>query len=207
MTIIDAKITTVSKTRKPYKKFTKVYKKDSLVIKRTIYSPITRTLTGFDESSNFYFQMSQVPNFAEFSAMFKQIKLNKVTVKWVPVVTQNNNSTVIKNLDMYTAINKDNFITGAPTSNSIREQSNCMIRSRNKGFTQTVYPVIKDQVGIAGATTYYTDIPCSKTWLSTSSGSIIYYGWDWFIADGGEATGTPLGNFIITYHIACRGPK
>lgn len=178
---------------------------NEVVIRRTVLSPIVQTTTGVDEASNYYFQMSQVPNFSEISAMFKEIKLVNVVIKWVPVKTETTGSE-ISNV-IYFAYNPNNYSTGAPTSATIREQNNCYIRKYTSTFTKKLHPVIKNQVGQAGISTYYTDIPCHKQWMPTESASVRFYGFDWVIPDNGTTATNPLGKFEITYKIACRFPK
>lgn len=39
-----------------------------------------------DVGSNYFFQVSQVPNSSEFSGMFKEFKLNYVRLKWQPAL-------------------------------------------------------------------------------------------------------------------------
>lgn len=207
--IISTNAPKTGKKKRVYrkKKFTGKRSNNTLTIHRTVYSPVTQTVVGVDSGYAFYFQMSQVPNFAEISNMFKQIKLNKVTVRWVPGFTQVDVTNTQRHTYLYTAINPNNINSGVPTASSIREQDNFKLRTVTKPWSVAIKPVLKVQIGQAGITTYYADRPCAKQWLSPTQADVQYYGFDFLVADSGNLTGTFLGSMEITYSIECRGSK
>lgn len=179
---------------------------NTVLIRRTAIASVVQTTVGVDTAANYYFQVSQVPNSSEIASMFKSFKLLSVDIKWVPKITQNETNNV-SSTNMYTAFNQDNNNTGLPNSASMREQNTCKVRTFFKQWKQRIYPVLKNQVGATGVTTYYTNMPCYKTWLSTSSLNIHYYGLDWVIPDAGLGLNVGYGKYEITYNIACKDPR
>lgn len=181
-------------------------KNSSIVLRRTVVSAVMAAGAGFNVSDAFYFEMTQVNNFSEITAMFKKIKLLNITIKWLPAISSADAGIVISKV-MYTAVNPDNINTGVPTPATIREQNNVSVRDFTKTFTIKFVPVIKNQVGQAGVTTYYTDMPANQTYLSPSQAGVKMYGLDWSIPDTGLANTVHLGKWEITYNIHCSAPK
>lgn len=172
----------------------------TLTLQRSVMPGAIVTNAILDVGSNYFFQVSQVPNSSEFSGMFKEFKLNYVRLKWQPAL-QNTND--LAATPMYTAFNNNNLTTGVLSASSIREQSSCVIRNTQKPFSMKLRPVLKSQVGQSGITTYYSNIPCNKQWLSTDSLQVEYYGLDWVIPSPGVSV--PVGEYVITYNITLRG--
>lgn len=207
--IISTSVPKTGKKKRVYRKkrFTGKRSNTTLTIHRTVYSPVNQIVAGADSGFAYYFQMSQVPNFSEISNMFKQIKLNKVSLRWVPGYTQVDVTNTQRHTYIYTAINPNNVNSGTPTAGSIREQDNFRLHTALKPWSVSLKPVLKAQIGQAGINTYYADKPCAKQWLSPSQADVQYYGFDFLVADSGNLTGTLLGSMEITYSIECRGSR
>lgn len=179
---------------------------NTVLIRRTVVANVTQSATGADIAAAYYFQCSQVPNSSEISSVFKSYKLLSVDVKWIPKITVNE-ANHVSSTNMYVAFNQDNINTGIPTTSTIREQNTCKTKTFFKTWKHRFYPVIKNQVGEAGLATYYTNMPCYKTFISTNSLQLQLYGMDWVIPDPGLSAGTSLGKYEITYNIACKDPR
>lgn len=179
---------------------------NTVLIRRTVVANVTQPGAGNDIAGNYYFQCSQIPNSSELGSVFKSFKLLSIDMKWIPKITVNESNNV-SSANMYVAFNQDNVNTGVPNSTTIREQNTCKMKTFFKTWKHRFYPVIKNQVGATGITTYYTNMPCYKTFVSTNSLALQYYGVDWFVPDPGLTSGVSLGKFEITYNIACKDPR
>lgn len=178
----------------------------SLSVKRTVVSIVACTGPGFDDSANYYFEMTQMPGFSEITAMFTKIKLQGVRLRWCPAFSDTLAGATSISKTMLVAVNTDN-VTTVPTLGSLRERNNVMIKAYDKGFSVKLKPVLKNQVGQAGLLTYYTDTPCNKVTLSPANAGVRFYGLDWSIADTGLPATTILGKWEIIYTVKCSSPK
>lgn len=139
------------------------------------------TTTGSSlESGYFHFQLSDVPSYSEFSALYDMYKLNMVKIYFIPFTMDNSASgaavtdaTQWQNL--YTAI--DNNSVSAPTSiNALRQYQTCKFTRMGKVHKRVIYPRVATMIYDGATTAYSTNKP---GWLNTSYSAVPHYGIKW----------------------------
>lgn len=179
---------------------------DTARIRSVVLADIGIT-SGTDTAANYYFQPDQCVDFNTYLSLYEQWRLHHVIIKWIPSVSETNQGFLQKNIAGF-RWNPNNNITGIPTFTEMRQASNTKFQRVTQGYTKTLYPVAKRQVGYAGITTYYEDVPCQKIWMQCTNGgasSIIFYGFDWYFQDMGITA--QIGSFEIEYFLEFKGQK
>lgn len=180
--------------------------RDFIITKRTI-SVNVNEVTGFATAGNYYFDISQIPDIAELMAVFQKFKLLRVECVFNPrgtVNTQVGGAGLTASEILY-AFNPNNGITGTPTYSTMDQLQGRKIGPVTKTHKIIIYPVLKNQIGQYGATTYYTDMRIGNVWLNSTNLGVRNYGLDFFIPNMGLPNGTVLGQWELTYVLLCKG--
>lgn len=140
------------------------------------------TTTGLStEAGYFNFQMSDLPSYSEFTALYDQYKLKMVKIYFVPF-TMDNSSTAGAVTDatqwqcLYTAIDSNGVST--PTSiNQLRQYQTCRFTRMGKVHKRVIYPKPATELYNGVAPSAYATAP--SAWINTSYSGVPHYGLKW----------------------------
>lgn len=137
---------------------------------------ITLSTAGIT-SQGFSFQLDEVPNYTEFTALYDQYKLSAVSISFIPMQTYtlNNTTAVANNFNVRYATVVDYDSSGAfGTFNDAREFTTVKITTITQQQTRYIKPRIKS----ANENDSSTIVASGniRSWLNTSIGNIPHYG-------------------------------
>lgn len=206
---------TSRKARGPYRK--KVGMRSSwryaLTTKLPTHWEFKRSWQKMDVNANAIFytgyniKFNELPNFAEFVALFEHYKINKVKLRFFYSNTNAQTNTHSAGYFYYlTDYNDDSN----PTSfNQMLERDNCKVARmtdlNGRYFTQTLVPKVSNEIYKTVATTSYTT-PSKNPYidLTNDNGATPHFGFK--VGIDQLATGAYL-KCIATMYFSCKGLK
>lgn len=153
----------------------------------------------------YVFKMSDVPNVAEFSALFDSYSLSKVVVKFKAAVNQLNTGSNASTLfvpDFFVAADYDSQ-TNPTSANDVRQYPNVKYCKANQDITYVLRPRVLTQVFRSAVTTGYM-VNNSGVWLDFDQNDIPHYGLVYY-ASSAVATNQFGYHVEATYYFKCRG--
>ncbi len=167
---------------------------------------------GADTFQTYYFGLSQLPGYNEFSALFDQYRITKVDLEWLPVLTNysaNNFTTTATpaSLRIFSVIDYNSVPTGS-TINAMREYETCRVSQYFKGHKMSLKPKVVLDMDSGDNLAQYD----SEPWLSTGGTGIYYYGvkiavnTSWYSV-GSIAPADTLLRCEAVFHLEFRHPK
>lgn len=167
---------------------------------------------GADSFQTYYFGLSQLPGYNEFSALFDQYRITKVELDFVPSISTysaNNFTTTATpaGLRIFSCIDYNSVPTGS-TINAMREYENCKVTQYIKGHKRSFKPKVVLDVDSGDNLAQYDTEP----WLSTGGTGIYYWGMKVAVNTSWYSTGsiTPADTLLrceAIFHIEFRHPK
>lgn len=133
--------------------------------------------TGGITTQGFSFQLDEVPNYTEFTALYDQYRLCAVSVKFIPMQNQtlNNSAAVGANFNIrYATVIDYDSSGGFGSFNDAREFTTCKVKSITQYHTRYIKPRIKS----ANENDSNTIVASGnrKMWLNTAVSNIPHYG-------------------------------
>lgn len=123
------------------------------------------------------FSLNQLPNVTEFTQLFDQYRINKVVLKFLPVINQINVDANSNNMIVpffYTVIDYDDG--SAPTSGAdLQQYASCKVVSANKPFTRVVIPRTSTPVYRSGVSAAYLSNN-ARQWIDCNYVDVPHYG-------------------------------
>jgi len=139
--------------------------------------------TTVGTGGGYYFRLNQLPNYAEFTALFDAYRINKVVMRFIPQYNQINTNTnvgapVTVPL-MYTVIDYDD-VTSPTGGVDLQQYASCKTMAGNKPFTmvivpKTATPVYRNNV----ASAYLQNNP--RQWIDCTYPDVEHYGVRFFM--------------------------
>lgn len=145
------------------------------------------------------FNLSQLPNYTEFTALFDQYRINKIKVTMYPHA--DNSQTPVNATNDFIpliAFCTDTDDSTAPASvDELNQRSNVRYTKFNKPISIWIKPHVDTEIYRSAVTTGYGNI--ANAWIDSASSDIPHYGLKWAIMGDSE---TGLGaNSIMKYEI------
>lgn len=155
----------------------------------------------------YQFQLNQLPNYQEFTALFDMYRINKVVVRLIPTATQ-----VLVNSDAnseecplaYAAIDY-NDATSPADANEIKQYGNCRVWALNKYQTFVFCPRTASPVYRDGATNAYLMNP-KKLFIDCNYADVPHYGIR-LIVPGGQTRQVYRVRVESTFYLSFRNQK
>lgn len=171
-------------------------------------------ITSTDVTGSIQFALSEVPGFAEFTALYDVYQISAVKVAiWgsanVNTAVGIGNSTsiyaqVFQLPNVYTVIDytdDDNPVD----ADQLMEYGNCKVTRGNQVHTRYFKPKIAVPVFTTGLDPAYQ--ARRSSWLSTDDADIPHYGLKYVFDIPGGVTSSPYYTFSITYYLRFRQTK
>jgi len=164
------------------------------MVRWTNYSTFTNSIT-LDTIYAQSFKLSDLPDYADFTAAFDQYRIIQVDIWMVPTIMVN--TTSVTNLGvLWTVIDYDDAT--APGTNfiyTLQQYQNAQVHANDgKVKIRSFHPRIA--VGLySGAFTSFGNLG-AETWIDAASPSVQYYGFKAAMSTGSGAT--------LTYYVAAK---
>lgn len=193
----------------------KQYKKKYVAPKRTI-GPLGRTskfirgcYVGTITSSvsavtygSYSFSLADLPSSSEFTNLFDEYKIAKITLQFIPAYVQVNNTVgKISPWFMY-CIDKDDVATPSTYTTILQYPSHKVI-SMTKGFTVSFAPRVATALYNGGVTTAYGS---DARFIDTASDAVPHYGFKYGVDLSTDANSYKY-NIFAKYTIHVRGVR
>lgn len=149
------------------------------------------------------FTFSQIPNNAEFTALFDQYRINKIKLQLIPNFTGsdlNPTSSVVALPNIWSVIDYDDN-TSPANLNDLLQYPNVRMTRGQRIHTRYWTPAVGTDVGgVASASQKY------KQWIDMSTTSIEHYGFKYFID---QLNTGPVGTWRVfaTFYFSCKGVR
>lgn len=138
---------------------------------------------GTDTLGSLSFKLSDVPSFAEFTAMYRQFKICAVKVQFIPIsnVTYSTSiGTEPWSYNYYRFLSVIDYTSSGSTAslNELRQYSNCKVSANNRIHKRFLYPkalVVMDEDSASGSTTSYAN-PQNTPWIGTQADACQFFG-------------------------------
>lgn len=173
--------------------------------KRTIRGQITvAPSTTVPTSIAWQFRLNTVSNFAEFTSLYDNYRINKVVVKFVPRST-NNAQGANERGNFYSCLdfNDDTAFTASTAVADILERSNVRITRSTSVHTRVFTPALSAAAYRAGATFAYS--PKFKQWVDMTYPDCAHYGLKFVIANQDDLD--MVYDYFITYYMSFKNVK
>lgn len=155
-----------------------------------------------------YWQLDQVPGYAEFTAMYDFYKINAVQVKYIPI-SNITNTTLGSRTDFY-----NRFISvidyndrAVPSSlDSLRQYSNCKVTPNLMVHKRFLHPrplVTIDEDSSSGGVYGYGQV--GTQWISTDTNQAEWYGIKWGIDHPTPGATEDLYNVEFKVYLSFKG--
>lgn len=172
--------------------------------KRTDILPTLNTATA-DSFGTFYFSLSDLVNYTEFTNLFDMYRINKVVVKMVPNVNSAE-AGAAQRLPQIHSVLDYNDRTIPTTLNELVQYQNYRMTMGSRIHTRILTPASLDVVDSEGGTTPTSARPRFKNWISTSDATLEHYGIKYCIGATASANAVSYTPYI-TYYISCKSVK
>jgi len=176
-------------------------RRNELYFTRTSYNGIPSQGPTHDIADNYFFSIANLDQSSEITRLFQKIRLLSVDCRWIPKYTVTTAGSGIISNNIMVAFNGQNDQTGVPSKNDMLQQSRMKMYNVTKAFSIRIYPVIKQQLGSSGVTTYYSQKPSSQVGIDSTSLDLRMYGLDWYMEASGLATGVNIGVWELKYNM------
>lgn len=191
------------KYRRYYKKY-KVNKPMGLVhkfIRVADYDTISSSAVA-DQFGAFSYSLVLLPDYAEFTNLFDEYMIYKVTMRFLPLGVDSVNSTTLVKPLFYLMIDKDDDAT--PSSvNQFYENPTTRYSIAGKQHKISLYPMFSRAVYQSALATGYGT---GRGFLDCSNASIPHYGVKWYLGPSVIANACTY-KIIVKYYIRCRGVR
>lgn len=186
----------------------KIYRFKRSVDGATINTGLSRIITqgaGL-QHFGFYFTLADVPGSTEFTSLFDQYRINKVVMRFMPMINVNNvqpvaGASVTNPGLMGTVIDHDDVSTLATITDYEQYQTwKCQPAISLRTHTRVIRPRIA--VGAyAGAFTSYAN---TKGWIDCGSPNVQHYGLKFYMDAYGNANAAQTYQVMATYYLSFR---
>lgn len=145
------------------------------------------------------FNISQLPNYTEFTALFDQYRINKIKVTLYPHANSTETPCNATNdFIPLIAFCEDTDDATTPTSvDDLNQKPNVRYSRFNKPISMWIKPHVATEVYRSTITTGYGNI--ANAWIDSISSDIPHYGFKWAIM--GDSESGVGGNAIMKYEI------
>lgn len=154
------------------------------------------------------FKLSDLPDFADFTSLYDQYRINKVVLNFRRTNDYSNQAALaagIRSSMLYTIIDHDDI--GVPTLAEMRQYANCKEWSTDRDHSRATVPAVLVQNYETSIATAYT--PKFKQWVSTTDPGTQHFGMKVCLHMNDNTPATNATIIIITakYYISCKNVK
>lgn len=143
--------------------------------------------------------LSQLPNYTEFTTLFDQYRINKVVVKFVPSFTQDTIGSTEITPNLQSVIDYNDVTTPTATSELLQYQSYRRTRG-NQTHTRVFTPSTLVDISDTASS------PKWKQWLSTANATLPHFGLK-VALDATVVAGSAYYLPYFTVYLSCRSVK
>lgn len=203
------------KAVRPYKKITNfVHRFVRWNDKDTVFSStgptIINTSTIADQNLSYSFKLRDVVNAVDFTSLYDQYRINKVTIYLERYRTSTGDSIAAtpysQKIRVVHDYNDNNTLT---QEDDYLEYSNC--KSYNTvgiGAAKIVlYPKVAQVIENVGGTQGFNSVPSNKVWLNTVDDQVPHFGLKMFIPVGGNTNGYPIFKVRARFDLSFKNSK
>ncbi len=133
-------------------------------------------LTQFQASAGgasqaaYTFQLSDLPSYTEFTALFDQYKFSEVEIRFLPVATVSSGLATAVSTQLYSTVDFDDGTAGSVSA--LQQYETCQVTPATQELTVRLAPRVA-LAAYAGAFTSYANV---SSWLDVGSPSVQHYG-------------------------------
>jgi len=174
---------------------------------RKVHSQLTLTNTNDQDGSLMFFQLYQLPNYSDFTNLFNEFKINKISVQFIPRVTSHG-ITDVESTDpavvalLATYVDK-NDLTSPASMNEIYENQNCKVTRGSQMHTRTFVPHVRLEGPDATSASYA--ITNKNCWINVDNKEVYWLGLKyWYQATKAATEDSIVFDVIKTFYISCR---
>lgn len=162
------------------------------------------------------FRLDELPNYTEFTSLYKWFKISAVKVLFIPAsninLADNANVNLLNQTSLqnriFTAFDYDNLTT--PSSmNDLRQYQNMRWSPNNRIHKRFIYPktiaVVDEDANLASAVGFSQNM--KQPWISTASHACKWLGIKYAIHHANLTAGTDLYVVEAKYYLAFKGRK
>jgi len=171
--------------------------------------PNTITETGSDQHLTYSFKLDNVVNPSDFTNLYDQYKINKITLMIEPLYDQplNGSFAIQKRIRVVHDYNDNNPLTD---EDDYLEYSNCKSYTpfTKRGIKITLFPKLNNILeNVGGAANAFNSVNSNKVWLNVDSDEVPHFGIKIFIP--GTLSGEEVQLFRVRakYHISLKNSK
>lgn len=171
----------------------------------------TFTLTDVNSSSagnqffGYSFNLTQLPNFAEFTSLFDAYRINKILVKFVPNHNSSDVGVTAQNIPNFHSVLDYNDATAPASLNQMYEYANWKMTRGTAIHKRIFRPTTLDSVD-TGSGAVSSSNPQWKQWINTGNANVNHYGLKVGI-EISQATYDISWRPYITVYLSCKSVK
>jgi len=201
--------------RRKTKTQNKIHSFIRLCDKDTLYpganGPNTITELGVNQHLAYSFKLDNVVNPADFTNLYDQYKINKITLMLEPTFDQTSSTSpplYARKIRVVHDYNDNNILSD---EDDYLEYSNCKSYSpfTKSGIRITLFPKLNNILqNVGGAANAFNSVNSTKVWLNIDSDEVPHFGIKIFIP-GGLTTGEGAVMFRVRakYHLSLKNSK
>lgn len=165
-------------------------------VRSQYYSGAVAGSTLLDTFGGVYFRLVDVPNSSEFTSLFDQYRIDKVTIKFMPRANSSEVGTNQGMVKLFTAIDRDD-ITSPTSIAELLQNETCKVTPSTRIVSRTFKPMFAQEVYQSATSTGYG---ARTGWLDCSNTSIQHYGIKWGLQQ--LPAGAQTFDLHVKYHLS-----
>lgn len=152
------------------------------------------------------FQLSDLPNYTEFTNLFDQFRICSVKLKWIPSMTGVDMSNVFDHsqINRFVTMAYDHNDATPPASEAeIMQYQGVRQKSHSRIWTYKVYPYVAQETYKTAITTGYS--AKRMVWIDSTSPTIPHFGFKMWVPSLGLNATFQIAQVYATFKIQCKG--
>lgn len=150
----------------------------------------------------YYFLLSALPGYAEFTSLFDQYRIDKVDIFLRSMNTKGLPSTLANGALSYMVLAPDYDDVSVPSGESaVLQKQNVKILETGDDYLLTIVPHIA-VAAYSGAFTGYDNV--GPQWIDSASSSVQHYGWKYWMSAPPSASLSSTWHYYARVHLSFR---
>lgn len=165
-------------------------------VRSQFYSGAISGSTVVDTFGAYYFRLADLPNSSDFTNLFDQYRIDKVTIRFMPRANSSEAGTNQGMVKLFITLDRDDITT--PTSISeMLQNDTCKVSPSTRIVSRTLKPKFAQEVFQSAVSTGYG---ARSGWLDCSNNLVQHYGVKWGLQQ--LPSGSQTYDVHIKYHLS-----
>lgn len=173
--------------------------------KRTFALNFISSSSAGDVLGAYLFTFSQLPNYAEFTNLYDQYRINKIVVKFIPTHNSSDVSVAAQSIPNFNTVLDFNDATPLTLQSQLFEYQNWRMTRGTQVHTRVFRPSTLDATSTSGAITATN--PTWRQWISTVNSDVPHFGLKYCAEGTTFADGAMAWRPYVTFYFSCKAVK